>query len=112
MAARYVTITEAEFDCIFKPERNWAKEYSGNANEVVYTKRLLTKPDILVKIYSSIHKNNGLSRGVGQDAIRICAVNTKTDRGVMKTRRINRVPGWEVRVVERVTEVWNHLVAR
>ncbi len=112
MAARYVTILESEFDNIFKPEKNWVKEYSGNAQEVIYTKRLLTKPDILVKVYSSIHKNNGLSRGVGQDAIRICAVNTKTDRGVMKTRRINRVPGWENRVVERVTEVWNHLLNR
>lgn len=111
MAARYVTITEAEFDLIFKAEKDWKKEYSGNAMEVVYTKRLLTKPNILVKVYSSIHKDNGLSRGVGQDAIRVCAVNTNTDRGVMKTRRINRVPGWDMRLVDRVTEVWSHLVA-
>lgn len=111
MAARYVTILEAEFDLIFKAEKGWVKDYSGQAEEVIYTKRLKTKPDIIVKVYSSIHKNNGLSRGVGQDAIRICAVNTKTDRGVMKTRRINRVPDWETRVVIRVTEVWNNLLS-
>lgn len=110
MAARYVTILEREFDVIFTPDKNWVKDYSGNAEEIVYSKALKTKPDILIKVYSSIQKNSSISRGVGQDAIRVCAINTKTKKGVRKSRRINRVPGWNIRLVERVTEMWKDLV--
>lgn len=103
----YVTILESEFDAIFRPERNWVKEYSGHAKEIIYTKRFIKKPDVIVKVYSSIHKNDGISRGCGKDAIRVCAVNTKTDRGVVKSNRINRVPGWEDRLKKKVTQVWD-----
>lgn len=106
----YVTILESEFDAIFRADRDWKKEFSGQAMEIVYTKRLKRKPDIIVKVYSSIHKNNGVSRGCGKDAIRVCAVNTATDRGVIKSNRINRVPGWESRLTKRVTDVWNQLL--
>lgn len=107
----YVTILESEFDAIFLPERNWVKEYSGHAKEIIYTKRFITKPNVIVKVYSSIHKNDGVSRGCGKDAIRVCAVNTKTDRGVVKSNRINRVPGWDVRLKAKVTDVWNTVLA-
>jgi hypothetical protein len=106
----YVTILETEFDNIFRPERNWEKEYSGNANEIVYTKRFKKKPNVVIKVYSSIHKDNGISRGCGQDAIRVCAVNTVTDRGVRKSSRINRVPGWETRLTKKVTDMWNDIL--
>lgn len=107
----YVTILESEFDAIFLPERNWVKEYNGHAKEIIYTKRFITKPNVIVKVYSSIHKNDGVSRGCGKDAIRVCAVNTKTDRGVVKSNRINRVPGWDGRLKAKVTDVWNTVLA-
>lgn len=103
----YVTILEGEFDAIFRPERNWVKEYNGSAKEIIYTKRFISKPDVIVKVYSSIHKNDGVSRGCGKDAIRVVAVNTKTNRGVVKSNRINRVPGWEDRLKKKVTQVWD-----
>lgn len=109
MAGKYILILEGEFDTIFKAEKGWVKDYSGNAEEIVYKKSLKSKPDVMVKVYSSIHKNSGLSRKVGQDAIRVCAINTRTNRGVRASRRINRVPGWEERVVNRVTEMWEDL---
>ncbi len=107
--SRYVTILESEFDNLFTPEKNWKKDIMNN-REIVYSKPLLTRPHILVKVYSSIRKDDGISRGVGQDAIRVCAINTKTDRGVRKTKRINRVPGWDIRLKDRVIEVWSDLV--
>jgi len=106
----YVTILETEFDNIFRPDRNWEKEYSGNANEIVYTKRFKKKPNVVIKVYSSIHKDNGISRGCGKDAIRVCAVNTVTNRGVRKSSRINRVPGWETRLTKKVTDMWNDIL--
>jgi hypothetical protein len=106
----YITILESEFDKIFRPERKWVKEFSGHAKEIVYVKRFISKPNIVVKVYSSIHKNDGISRACGKDAIRVCAVNTKTDRGVIKSNRINRVPGWEDRLKKKVTDVWNQVI--
>lgn len=103
----YVTILESEFDNIFKPEKRWEKEYSGHTNEIVYVKRFIKRPNVVVKVYSSIHKKDGVSRGCGTDAIRVCAVNTVTNRGVIKSNRINRVPGWETRLKKKVTDVWN-----
>ena len=106
----YCTILESEFDAIFKAEKNWVKELSGMAKEVVYTKSLKSKPWIQIRIYSTIHKNDGVSRGCGKDAIRVCAINTNTNRGVLKGKRINRVPGWNSRLENRVKEVWEFLV--
>jgi hypothetical protein len=106
----YVSILETEFDNIFRPDRNWEKEYSGNANEVVYTKRFKKCPNVVIKVYSSIHKTDGVSRGCGKDAIRVCAVNTATNRGVRKSSRINRVPGWEARLTKKVTDMWNDIL--
>lgn len=110
MTATYCTILEGEFDAIFKPEKNWNKELSGYAQEIVYTKSLKSRPWVLIKVYSSIHKNSGVSRGVGQDSIKICAINSKTNKGILKTKRIHRTPGWQERVIARVLEVWAKLL--
>jgi hypothetical protein len=110
MAGRYCIITELEMDNIFKAEKKWNKEYYGLSSEIVYTKIIGKKPWIQVKVYSSIKKNSGLSAGIGQDAIRVCAVNLKTDRGLIKTNRINRVPNWDKRLVAKVEDVWKKLM--
>ena len=107
--SKYCTILESEFDAIFKPEKGWKKDVSGMAQEFVYLKTLQTKPWLTIKVYSSIHKDDGISRKCGKDAIRVCAINTMTNRGVIKSRRINRVPKWENRLMERVMEIWNQL---
>jgi hypothetical protein len=110
MSATYCTITELEMDSIFQSEKNWIKEYTDYHSEIVYTKTLKSKPWIQVKVYSSLRKNNGVSAGVGQDAIRVCAINIKTNKGIIKSRRINRVPNWEQRLKPRVEEVWKQLL--
>lgn len=110
MTATYCTITELEMDAIFKPEKNWVKEYSGHHSEIVYAKCLKSRPYIKLMVYSSLNKNNGVSAGCGKDAIRVCVINTNTNRGVIKSKRINRVPGWETRLITRVQEIWTDLI--
>lgn len=109
MAKTYCTITELEMDNIFKPDK-WNKEYVGYSQEIVYTKSPMKKPNLQIKVYSSLKKNSGVSAGCGKDAIRVCCINTVTKKGVIKTKRINRVPGWEGRLVERVEEVWKEIM--
>ena len=110
MASIYCIILEGEFDKIFKSERGWKKELSGMAQEIVYTKTLKTKPWLMVKVYSSIHKSDGIGRKCGADSIKICAINTNTNRGILKTNRIHRTKNWEKRVTDRVIEVWSTLL--
>lgn len=107
MSATYVPITELEFDVVCKESKGWVKVYQGV--ELVYQYTTKKNPDVVVKIYSSITRNNGLSRQVGKDAIRICAVNTVTNRGVLKSGRVNRVVGWQDRVKSRVLELLQEL---
>lgn len=106
----YVTILESEFDNIFQSEKGWVKEVTPTQNEIVYVKSLKTKPHLQFKIYSSIHKGSSLSRPCGKDAIRVCVINTNTNKGVRKSNRINRVPGWDERLKTRVQSIWEELV--
>jgi hypothetical protein len=110
VTGNYCVITELEMDTIFKPEKNWVKEYSGFHNEVVYSKISKRKPWLQIRVYSSINKNDGISAGSGNDSIKVCVINIKTDRGVIKTKRINRVPKWDDRLRNRVEEVWNEMI--
>jgi hypothetical protein len=105
MSATYCSITEAEMDQVLKAEKGWTKTQTLHAMEIVYEYRLKKAPAVVIKVYSSVHKNNGLSRSCGEDAIRVCAVNTVSNRGVWKTKRVNRVPNWENRLKDRVMEI-------
>ena len=101
MAATYIIITEMEMDTLFKSDKGWSKVLEGG--EYVYQYTTKKNPDINVKVFSSVTPN-GVARKCGGDAIRVCAVNTKTNRGVIKTGRVNRTAGWDERVKTKVTE--------
>ena len=102
MAAEYVSILESEMDNLLQKELGWNKTLPHA--EYVYEYRTRKNPDIIIKVFSSITAR-GVGRKCGGDAIRICAVNTKTNKGVFKSKRINRVPGWDIRLKERVIEI-------
>lgn len=103
----YITITELEMDSLLKADKGWSKTCQKNG-ELVYEYRSLKNPDIVVKVYSSINKS-GLSRKCGSDAIRVCAVNTRTNKGIIKNKRVYRVPGWDERIKQRVIETLNQI---
>ena len=43
-------------------------------NEVVYVRASKRDPNVLLKIYTSIHDGNSVVRAAGRDAIRVCTV--------------------------------------
>jgi hypothetical protein len=102
MAGTYTIITEMEMDTLFKATKGWSKHTEGG--EYVYTYTTKKNPDIVVKVFSSVTPS-GVSRKVGQDAVRVCAVNTKTNRGIIKTGRVNRTAGWDERTRQKVLDV-------
>jgi predicted ATP-grasp superfamily ATP-dependent carboligase len=109
MSKSFTLVHENEFDTLLKSEKGWKKETSPFTKELVYVCHIPWNDDIVVKVYSSVKQNDSLGRGCGQDAIRVCAVNLKTHKGLRKSRRVNRVPGWQHRLKERVVEIWKDL---
>lgn len=99
MAKTYVEVTELEFDALFQSAKGWKKEVKGN--EYVYSYALKKQPNVSILVYSSV-TSTGLGRKCGGDAIRICAINTKTDKGVRKSVRVYRTLGWAERTQEKV----------
>jgi hypothetical protein len=106
MAATYVIVTELEFDTLLKADKGWEKKIEGGEYVYCYTPK--KNPDVVVKVFSSVTPS-GVSRKCGGDAIRICAVNTKTNRGILKTGRVNRTAGWDERAKEKVIETINKI---
>ncbi len=83
----------------------------SNTVELVYGRRVKGHSvPLTLRVYSSIEPE-GTSRGAGQDAIRIALVAKVEGKitGVGRSKRINRVPGWERRLKERL-EAWEKLL--
>lgn len=97
----YIEIKIQEFDKLCKPEKGWVRNRSGY--EYVYDYRI-KRTNIMIKIMSSIDIDGGLSRNKGADAIRVYAVivdkDDKVVRGLLKATRVNRVAGWDKRVID------------
>jgi hypothetical protein len=103
MAATYTPISWSELREVLKADK-WS-EVDG------YRERVLDFPikdtGCVVRVYTSIAKHNDSSRGKGKDAIRVCAVNLKTQRGMVKSRRVHRTQNWRDNLKKRILETLN-----
>lgn len=101
----YVSISREEMDDVLKADKGWTVNGDVQAREVVYD---FVIPSIgkTVRVYSSVTRDGGRSRGVGRDAIRICVPK------LVKSVRVNRVPGWQQRLREAVINVIQIAVQR
>lgn len=103
--AHYALITLAEMRDLLRPEKGWEEPVMEFAKEVVFDYHLKDFPHAVVRVYSSIERSTGVARKVGGDAIRVCAVDLKRDRGLIATTRVHRVEGWRENLKSRVLEV-------
>jgi len=62
-------------------------------------------PKIVIKVNTSISKNNDNSRSKGSDAIRVYAVDLTNRRGWIKTIRVFRVNGWRNNLTKAISSV-------
>ena len=113
MASSYVEITFEEMHQRLRRDKGWEQlvDYSG---EYVFGWRIPSKPELLIKVYTSIKKKDAVGRGVGQDAIRVVCVAYKGDKTqpVVKTKRVNRTTNWRDNLRDRVTETMNEAKER
>lgn len=70
-------------------------EVNGSAATKEYVFDYSINTDVVVRVFSSIHKDTALARRKGADAIRVCAVNLTRNRGWISTTRVFRVEGWQ-----------------
>ena len=104
MAATYTPVTLAEINDFLKAEKGWV-EANVSAREHVRDFPLKRHPGVVIRVYTSIHKDNGIARKKGQDAIRVCAVDTVKGKGLVKSSRVNRTTNWRDNLQKRVIGV-------
>ena len=108
----YVEISLEEMDEVLSEEKGWERgNGNGRAREFIYEWSYDAHP-VKIVVFSSIHVVTHVSRGCGRDAIRVCAVNYETKKGILKSTRIKRTPGWDVRLRDAVVDVLNRAVLR
>lgn len=100
---RYVQIPVQDMRSFLQPVKGWMETISGN--EIVFTYNLKSFPFIQIKIFSGIKSSDQTSRDCGKDAIRVCAVNVKQNKGWIKVSRVYRIEGWKANLQNRVMEV-------
>lgn len=102
----YTNVTLAEIENVLRTDKGWKKVVTGGTREYVFEFPLSTSPWIVVRVCSGIIEN-GNSRGCGKDAIRVFAVNKKTDKGWISTKRVYRIGTWEKNLRKAVTNCFN-----
>ncbi len=95
----YELITREHFEKALPGKAKLSEEKTRYAGELIYE---IPLNEVSIFIYSSISKS-GLSRGVGEDAIRVTLVDNVSGKAV-GSKRVYRVPGWSQRMRERI--VW------
>lgn len=101
MAKRYIPVGLDELTELLKPEKGWVATVAGG--EVVFDYVLKSRPDAVIRVYSSCQRGASTARDVGRDAIRVVAFNPKTQRGLLKLPRVYRTKSWRDAIRQRVT---------
>lgn len=108
----YCIVNFDEMRNFLKEENGWEIVELPRTFEYVFQYKLRSNPNIVIRVFSSIHKLNNLSRKKGDDAIRVCAFNIGMHRGLVKSFRILRVDNWRYNLKKRILYVIDLAKAR
>jgi hypothetical protein len=91
----------------------WTEVTGSTATrEYVYEKAIPENAGIVVRIFTSIHKDTSIARRCGGDAIRICAVNVPAHKGWISTVKVLRVEGWRANLNKAINKVMTEARSR
>lgn len=107
----FYNVSLEEMKLVLRAEKGWMLQTEDRSREYFFVFPLSNSPHIQIRVASGI-TDNGHSRGCGKDAIRIFAVDTKANKGYIKTKRIYRLPTWRDNLVKAVTNCFNDAIAR
>jgi hypothetical protein len=109
---RFCEISIGEMREILKPEDGWNDSGMDQVREIVLDQSVPEKPEIIIRVYTSIHKISQMSRSIGSDAIRVCAVDLKNRRGYIKSRKVLRVNGWRMNLLTAIGTITKQVQER
>ena len=93
--AEYVELTKEEFEDIFKEYSLGYEEYENTRSQEYQYLVETTNHLVKIMVYSSVDKRTNVTRGVGEDAIRLVLWNGQDDRPLSKGKRVFRVTSKE-----------------
>jgi len=114
MGTRYVNISIEEM-------RSFLLSKGGNLTETVVNDEIAFDfpikryPHITIRIFTGIAKSTGASRGCGQDALRVCAINFADKNrpvGWIKSQTAYRTKNWQFNLRDRTKSVIQEAVER
>ena len=104
--AKYVQLTLSDvFPTFLSPDKGWQPVDVPRALEHVFDWPVEKYPGVVIRVYSSIKKATATGRDCGRDAIRVCAVDTVSTKGLCKAVRVHRVEGWRDNLKARIMHV-------
>lgn len=107
MAGKYKHIDFDEMHKLLQCDYGFRQVELEGTTEHVYGK--IVAPNLCLRVYTSIVYKG--SRGVGEDAIRVCLVYRRPDgeiKGVGRTKRVYRIDTWKKNLCERLDR-WTDL---
>lgn len=105
MAGAYSVVHEHDMRNLLE-ERGFKEVFIEGTREIVYGK--IIAKNTCLRVYTSIVPVDGESRGVGEDAIRVCLVYRKADGtivGIGSDARVYRLATWKKNLEARL-EKW------
>ena len=110
--SRYTAISLPEIKEVLREEKGWRINNLAKGNEFVFEFPLSTRPHIIIRVCSSIKRNNEDCRECGEDAIRVYAFNSIQNKGWIATKRVYRVEGWRNNLTNTVTAIFKQATER
>lgn len=109
MGTRYIVIDSSKL-FLFLESFGFSRSITPNS-EVVYSQAYVGNPNLVVKIYTSVSSGDTVARDIGEDAIRITAVDTQISKGIYKGARVYRT-GSQGKVHARIKERFHEAFQR
>lgn len=108
---RYTEVTLTQMKALLGMDWSEVNEDSLT-QEHVFEKVVFDNPKIVVRVFSSIHRNTDVGREKGTDAIRVCAVNLTLRKGWISTSRVLRVEGWRTNLLKAISKTTQEALQR
>jgi len=107
----YHNVTMDELREVLKEEKGWFRHIPEGSKEYAFDFKLSNARHIVIRVCSGITMT-GYSRGRGKDAIRVFALDTKANKGYIKTKRVYRIQTWKTNLEKAVWNCFNQAKER
>lgn len=105
MTSTFVNITKEEME-VFLSSQGFSIIPLENSGEIVFGKRVdNNRMKLSLRIYTGIDKRSDVSRGVGEDAIRLSLFYKNSSDEIVKLngcKRVNRTTNWRKNLQSRI----------